>query len=347
MKNPFKKMFLVDSEDLIEKALAEASKEAERAAVSGDMIEKAKQKEGIRIKTVGSILADEIKREADSFPDVAAIPKVYAELLDVYMKRETLEKNIFEMKWLAKKIKQVQIDYLRELKFRRHTQDARKLRKEFYGRAASFLRRSRHIFSDLMELRLLKRLPDLQELPTIVIAGLPNAGKTSLLCRLTGSKPKIESYAFTTKELMAGYFESPSFMQMQVIDTPGLLDRPLEKRNRIEMQAVAVLKVLADIAVYVFDLSEIAGPFEKQVNLFAQIKKEFGKPTIPIANKTDVLGIKELSELEKMAKEKIIPISCETGAGADNLKSILEEKAKEESIRGKYFRRLRGANVKS
>ncbi|MBU3957493.1 MAG: 50S ribosome-binding GTPase, partial [Nanoarchaeota archaeon] len=284
MKNPFKRMFLVEIEDLIDGALAEASKKAERASVEGDMVEKAKQKEGIRIKTLGSILSEQIKKEADSFPEIAKVPKTYIELMEVYMKRESLEKNISYMNWISKKIKQTQIDCLRELKYARHTQDARKLRKAFYGRATSFLRRSKKIFSDLFGLRMLKRLPDLQEMPTIVIAGMPNAGKTSLLYRLTGSRPKIESYAFTTKELMAGYFESAAFMNMQIIDTPGLLDRPLEKRNNIEMQTVAVLKVLADFIVYVFDLSEISGPLEKQVSLYEQIKTEFKKPVIAVAN---------------------------------------------------------------
>ncbi len=338
MRNPFKRMFLVEAEDLIDSALAEASKKAELASVTGNMVEKAQQREGIRIKTIGTILSEQIRKEADSFPEIAKMPKIYIELMEVYMKRESLEKNISYLGWISKKLKQTQMDYLRELKYTRHTQDARKLRKEFYGRAASFLRRSKKIFSDLFELRYLKRLPDLQEMPTIVIAGMPNAGKTSLLFRLTGSKPEIESYAFTTKELMAGYFETSAFIQMQVIDTPGLLDRPIEKRNKIEMQAVAVLKVLADFVVYVFDLSEISGPLSKQVSLYEQIKKEFKKPVIAVANKTDILGIRELAELEKLAGEKIIPVSCETGAGIGVLKNVLEEKAK--GISEKYFKSL-------
>jgi len=340
MKNPFKRMFLIEVEKLIDSALAEASKKAERASVEGDMVEKAKQKEGIRIKTLGTILSEEIKKEADSIPEIAKMPKVYVELMEVYMKRESMEKNVSFLNWISKKIKQTQIDNLRELKYARHTQDARRIRKMFYGRAASFLRRSRKIFSDLFELRLLKRLPDLQEMPTIVIAGMPNAGKTSLLYRLTGSKPEIESYAFTTKGLMAGYFESATFMNIQIIDTPGLLDRPLEKRNSIEMQAVAVLKVIADFIVYVFDLSEISGPLEKQVSLYEHIKKEFKKPVIAVANKTDIIGIKELGELEKLAKEKLIPISCETGGGIKELKELLEERAKEKKIRDKYFKKI-------
>ncbi len=326
MKNPFKKIFLIETEPLIERALAEASKKAELSQTSGDMIEKAKQKEGIRIKTFGSLLAEQIKKEADSFPEIAKVPKIYIELLEVYVRRESLEKNISYLRWIAKKIKQMQMDYLREIKYARHTQDARKMRKEFYGRAASFLRRSKKIFSGLFEFRFLKRLPDLQEMPTIVIAGMPNAGKTSLLYRLTGSKPEIEPYAFTTRELMVGYLESATFMNMQIIDTPGLLDRPLEKRNRIEMQSLAVLKVIADFIVYVFDLSEIAGPLEKQASLHEHIKKEFKKPVIPVANKTDILGIKELGVLEKLAGEKILPISCETGAGMEVLRKILQTK---------------------
>ena len=68
---------------------------------------------------------------------------------------------------------------------------------------------------------------------TVVIAGFPNVGKSTVLRRLTGAKPKVAEYPFTTKGIQIGYLET-KWNKIQVIDTPGLLDRPIDQMNNIE-----------------------------------------------------------------------------------------------------------------
>ena len=108
----------------------------------------------------------------------------------------------------------------------------------------------------------------------------------------------------------------------QVIDTPGLLDRPFLKRNDIEKQAVAALSYLADLIIFILDPSETCGyTLKDQYNLLEQIKKIFSNITIfLVENKVDI----------KKGDSSNLMISCDTGLGIDQLKenilSFFEEK---------------------
>ncbi|MBI4450973.1 50S ribosome-binding GTPase, partial [Candidatus Woesearchaeota archaeon] len=77
--------------------------------------------------------------------------------------------------------------------------------------------------------------------------------------------------------------------KVQFIDTPGLLDRPLEKRNAIERQAILALRHLAGLIIFVFDPTEACGyTLDEQHHLLRDIKQRFEKPIIAIANKADL-----------------------------------------------------------
>jgi nucleolar GTP-binding protein len=101
--------------------------------------------------------------------------------------------------------------------------------------------------------------------------------------------------------------------KIQIIDTPGLLERPLEKLNKIEMKAIIALKHLADLILFVFDPSESSGyKMTEQKKLHKKIKKLFPeKKMIIIDNKSD---------LTKKFRQGI-KISCKTGEGINELKS--------------------------
>ena len=66
---------------------------------------------------------------------------------------------------------------------------------------------------------------------------------------------EVQPYAFTTKALYVGHTDY-KYLRWQVIDTPGILDHPLEDRNVIEMQAVTALAHLRAAVLYMMDLSE-------------------------------------------------------------------------------------------
>ena len=131
---------------------------------------------------------------------------------------------------------------------------------------------------------------------------------------LSSAKPEIAQYPFTTKDIHVGHIEKKDrhiIKRYQIIDTPGLLDRPLSDRNKIEKQAIAALNHLADLVIFILDPSETSGySLDDQKHLLSNIKKMFSESTIILVeNKTDI----------KKTKSSYLKISCETGEGIDAL----------------------------
>ncbi len=150
----------------------------------------------------------------------------------------------------------------------------------------------------------LKEFPVVKNIFSVCITGFPNVGKTTLLAKLTLSKAEIAPYPFTTKRLNIGYFD-----KIQVIDTPGTLNR-FNKMNWIEQQAFLAMKYIADLIIYIFDLTE-PYPLNEQLKLLEKIKK-LNKPIIIYLSKSDIIekdlienftmqnsGIHELEILKK------------------------------------------------
>ena len=75
-----------------------------------------------------------------------------------------------------------------------------------------------------------------------------------------------------------------------MIDTPGVLDQPLDKRNTIEMQAITALAHLNACVLYLLDISESCGySIDEQISLFNTIKPLFqSKPLVIVLTKIDL-----------------------------------------------------------
>jgi len=153
----------------------------------------------------------------------------------------------------------------------------------------------------------LSRLPSIDPYTrTIIICGFPNVGKSSFINKITRAEVEVQPYAFTTKSLFVGHTDY-KYLRWQVIDTPGILDHPLEQRNVIEMQAITALAHLRACVLYVLDISEQCGhSLDEHVKLFESIKPLFtNKPLIAVMNKVDVVELNELSPERRQAISRL------------------------------------------
>ena len=110
------------------------------------------------------------------------------------------------------------------------------------------------------------------KIASVVVCGAPNVGKSAFIAALSTGKMEVNHYPFTTKQIHVGHFTHRR-LQYQMVDTPGLLDRPMEQRNHIEMQAIAALEHIGSLVLFLVDESESCGtPYEEQMNLLEEVK---------------------------------------------------------------------------
>ena len=151
------------------------------------------------------------------------------------------------------------------------------LKRAALGRMATLLKKLKASLAYLEEVRKhMQRLPQIDtSTRTMIITGYPNVGKSSFMNKITNANVDVQNYPFTTQSLFVGHTQF-QYTDWQVIDTPGLLDRPISERNTIEMQAITALAHLNACILYFIDISESCGySIEKQIALFESIKVLF------------------------------------------------------------------------
>ena len=165
-------------------------------------------------------------------------------------------------------------------------------RREAYGRISSIMRQVGPSLIWLSEAReTLKRLPKVDPVsPCIVVCGAPNVGKSAFISALSTGKMEVNHYPFTTKQIHVGHFTHRR-LQYQMVDTPGLLDRPMEERNHIEMQAIAALEHIGSLVLFLVDESESCGtPYEEQMNLLEEVQTLLPQTELMlVSSKADLL----------------------------------------------------------
>ncbi|KAG8741183.1 Nucleolar GTP-binding protein 1 [Ceratobasidium sp. 414] len=251
-------------------------------------------------------------------------------------------------------IDQVAKDYVRLIKFGDSLYRCKQLKRAALGRMATIMRRQKDPLAYLEQVRQhLARLPSIDpSTRTLLVCGYPNVGKSSFVNKVTRADVDVQPYAFTTKSLFVGHLDY-KYLRWQVIDTPGILDHPLEEMNTIEMQSVTAMAHLRSAILYFMDLSERCGyTIEAQVQLFHSIKPLFaGKPTLLIINKIDVVRLDDLSEEQRTLVETItklpdvqtVQVSCHTDEGVTEVKTAACDALLAHRVESK----LRGTKINS
>ena len=256
-----------------------------------------------------------LEKYVKKFPSIEQLPSFYHDIIDIKIDVNKLKKSLGAADWARKTCQMIYSKQSKSLKKSLNIDFLKKKQKEIYGRISSVIKQIDKELALLAEAQnVMKKFPDVYDIPTVVIAGYPNVGKSSILRCLSSAKPKIAQYPFTTKEIHVGHIERKEkhiAKRFQIIDTPGLLDRPFSERNDIEKQALSALTNLADIIVFVIDASETSGYLlEEQLHLLSQVEKTFSDSSfIIVENKVDL----------KKTGSKHLKISCETGEGIDVL----------------------------
>ncbi len=168
---------------------------------------------------------------------------------------------------------------------------------------------------------------ELRVLSDVGLAGLPNAGKSSLLRALSAARPRVGDYPFTTLTPQLGVVDEKSYREPFVVaDIPGLISGASEGRglgNRF-LRHVARARLLA----LVLDASEDPEGAEGVLRAELHAAGLSGKPTLTVLNKIDLLD-EELKEYLREAFPEAIQVSARTGEGVEELRNLLEEKLRE------------------
>ena len=314
-------------EEALDKGFNRAKKAANKARTSKIPHQlKSKRIEEIRVRTACQVIQETFKSILEKTPQVEQMPLFYQDYIDVAVGVDQLKKSLGALNWVVGILAKLEGQYAQKIR-RSSPESAAKIRREAYGRISSVVNRIRDEleFLDYTKARL-RNMPTVDfEAVTAVIAGFPNVGKSTLLRQITTAEPKVADYPFTTTGIQIGHLER-KWQKYQIIDTPGLLDRPIDDMNTIELNAMVALEHLAEVVLYIFDASETSGyPLENQFMLYESIKKIFKIPIICIFNKMDLVeNINYLNEYIHKVDEPIL-VTASEGSGISQVMDKLEE----------------------
>ena len=317
---------VLSAEELLDRSFKKARKVQ---IIDRNALYKKKKTIIARIDKFSTTVISNLEQYVKKFPSIEQLPSFYQDIIDIKINVNKLKKSLGAVDWARKTCQMIYSKQSKALKKSLNINFLMKKQQEIYGRISSVIKQIDKELALLAEAQnVMKKLPDVYDIPTVVIAGYPNVGKSSILRCLSSAKPKIAQYPFTTKEIHVGHIERKEkhiTKRFQIIDTPGLLDRPFSERNDIEKQALSALSNRADIIVFVIDASETSGYLlEEQLHLLSQVKKMFSDSSFLIVeNKVDI----------KRTDSKNLKVSCETGEGIDLLSDEIfsRYKSKEEN----------------
>jgi GTPase len=162
----------------------------------------------------------------------------------------------------------------------------------------------------------------LKLLADAALVGLPNAGKSSLLTRISNARPKVAEYPFTTLQPVLGTVESPDGRQLVVADVPGLIEGASEGVG-LGHEFLAHLE-RARTLVHVIDGSQ---PPDEQWRLIDAELGAYGAgldelPQIVVLNKIDIEPDPEFG-VDDPRVIAVFRISCASGEGIDDFRKRL------------------------
>ena len=334
MTNPFAQISsIILSDELLDIAFRRGSKAAGKISKRTPRSVRFMRKENARMKEASSYICSRLLKIVKGFPSIDRIHPFFFELSSTLVDLQELKNHLAAIQGSVELIQQLSFKSLSELRgVRDDPLKLRKIRQRSFGRISSVVRRARNHLEFLENARKkFRTMPSINpHHSTIVVAGSPNTGKSTLVKIISTANPEIAYYPFTTRALILGHIlidDQPS-VKVQIVDTPGLLDRPISERNEIEKQAIAAIRFLASVIVFMIDVSETNGyTLADQTHLYKEIQHTL--PQIPYLltfNKIDLASPAQLEAARtQFAKQQYFEIIALKKIGTD----VIQKKALE------------------
>ncbi len=341
MKNPFIEFFHVpNSQELLDIAFKKSMKSSAKVSKNAPILLKAKKKESKRIKVAIEDLIERILGIIKSIPIIDELPEFYRELASILVDTDNLKLTLGKLNGILPVLSKIEREAFKQLGQIEEPSTGDKIRRATFGRISSIVKKQNQNLTYLNDIRgKLREIPSIDyTLPCVVVAGYPNVGKSSIVKEIsTNKKIEIQEYPFTTKKLNLGHLvikRKFDLVRIQIIDTPGILDRPMLKRNNIELQAILALRLISDVIIFIFDPSLASGyEVESQINLFNEIKSNFSKDgnieLIVVFNKMDIASVSEIEYLKnelKLKENDYFLTNALSGEGLDKIINYLKNR---------------------
>ena len=175
---------------------------------------------------------------------------------------------------------------------------------------------------------------ELKLLADVGLVGFPNAGKSTLISRISAARPKIADYPFTTLEPNLGVVQLPDFRTFVVADIPGLI-AGAHLGHGLGIQFLRHIE-RTRLLVHLVDVSDESGrlpveDFETVMDELANFSADLvAKPMLVVASKIDAAQDPErVDTLRELARTRGLPffeISSATGMGIEDLKFAMAER---------------------
>ncbi|KEZ41078.1 putative nucleolar GTP-binding protein 1 [Scedosporium apiospermum] len=291
-----------------------------------------------KVKFTQETLSERLGEIIEAFPRLNDVHPFHKDLFNTLYDADHFRIALGQLSTAKHLVETVSRDYVRLIKYAQSLFQCKQLKRAALGRMATIVKKLKEPLLYLDQVRQhLGRLPAIDpNTRTLLICGFPNTGKSSFLKSITRADVDVQPYAFTTKSLFVGHFDH-SYLRFCAIDTPGILDHPLEEMNTIEMQSITAIAHLRAAILYFMDLSEQCGyPVSAQIALFKSIRPLFANKIVFIAiNKIDVTKPEDLSpelqeEIQGLVKAgevaDILQLSCNTQEGVQEAKNAACER---------------------
>jgi len=175
---------------------------------------------------------------------------------------------------------------------------------------------------------------ELKLLADVGLVGFPNAGKSTLISRISAARPKIAAYPFTTLEPNLGVVQIGDFRSFVVADIPGLI-AGAHLGHGLGIQFLRHIERTRLLA-HLVDVSDSSGrepveDFETVMDELASFSQDLAaKPMLVVASKMDAAqDLERVQKLRRLAERRGLPffeISSATGLGIEKLKFAMAER---------------------